>query len=108
MTNFNLEILLVNKVKIVQYPPNCQFKEEIITKFDELKLDEFNKSQYLLCQAASIEQLHSIGSQFKIEITKSWLAQVHLLIYYLLLFHLLKPYENLLHVFHQLYISSNH
>ena len=75
MTNFNLEILLVNKVKIVQYPPNCQFKEEIITKFDELKLDEFNKSQYLLCQAASIEQLHSIGSQFKIEITNYTVTQ---------------------------------
>ena len=75
MTNFNLEILLVNKVKIVQYPPNCLFKEEIITKFDELKLDEFNKSQYLLCQAASIEQLHSIGSQFKIEITNYTVTQ---------------------------------
>ena len=73
MNNYKLEILFVNKIKIIQAPSDCQIKLEETTKFEELK--DLNHSQYLLCEASSINKLTSIVGEFKIEITDYQVTQ---------------------------------
>ena len=72
MNNYKLQILFVNKIKIIE-APGCQIKSEETTDFPELT--EFNHSQYLLCEANTINQLTSVGGQFKLEITNYQVTQ---------------------------------
>ena len=75
MTNFKLEILFANKLKLIAAPTGCVLKEERATRYSEMNLSDFNHSQYLLCEASSLDKLHSIGDKFKLEITNSTVTQ---------------------------------
>ena len=75
ITNFKLEILFVNKIKLVEAPTGCELKMEQATKYSQMNLTDFNLSQYLLCEASSLEQLHSLGNRFKLEITDFTVTQ---------------------------------
>ena len=75
ITDFNLEILFAKKIKIVEVPSACTIKEEQATKYSEMNLKDFDLNQYLLCSAASIPELSSIGAEFKLEITDYTVTQ---------------------------------
>ena len=69
MNNFKLEILFANKIELVSAPTGCELKKEKAQNYDEANLADFNLSQYLLCEATTVNNLQSIGNKFKIEIT---------------------------------------
>ena len=75
MTDLKLEILFANKLKLVTVPTGCELKKEQATRYSKLNLTDFDLSQYLLCEAASLQELHSIGDKFKLEITNSTVTQ---------------------------------
>ena len=75
ITNFKLEILFANKIKIVDVPTECRLNTEQDTKYEEMNLEDFNLDQYLICEVSSIEQLNFLGNKFKLEITDFTVTQ---------------------------------
>ena len=75
ITNVKLEILLANKIELIDTPSGCTLKLEQAERYTEMNLADFNLSQYLLCEASSLAELSSIGNKFKIEITNSTVTQ---------------------------------
>ena len=73
--DFKLEILVANKIKIVDYPSECVIKTEKATKYEHKNLANFDLEQYLLCQSNNIGKLKAIGNQLKIEITDFTITQ---------------------------------
>ena len=67
MSNYKLQLLFANKIKIIQYPTGCEIPTEQTSDFSDLK--DFDHKQYLLCQHSSVNKLNSIGGEFKLEIT---------------------------------------
>ena len=75
ITNVKLEILLANKIELVNAPTGCTLKLEQASRYSEMNLADFNLSQYLLCEADSLPALSHIGNGFKIEITNATVTQ---------------------------------
>ena len=69
MTNFKLEILFANDIKLTSVPSGCELKTQKAENYDESNLIDFNLSQYLYCEADNVLKLQSIGDKFKVEIT---------------------------------------
>ena len=73
MSNYKLQLLFANKIKIIQVPTGCVIKNEETSDFSDLK--DFDHKQYLLCQHSSVNKLNSIGGEFKLEITDYQVTQ---------------------------------